>query len=678
MRTGSAVHPALRQLPLSRPAIGAAIASVCAAALVIAGADRAAGGPVPGAHVSAPAQLPAPDDAPRLTAALGGDAMAVAAAGDRAYASIGARLVPLDISDPTAPVVLGEGWLLAGMAKDIILHDGIAYVLTVQGIQRIDLSRPDVPCCRMVSGRFPAGFALQGNYLYVAPWYFGDATSLTVIDLRDPLAPVEAGSAPIDAGCPGVAVGGGRLYLACPDDDYVRIFRLEDPIAPEPAGAIELGRPAVDVALVRDRLVVLRAGSLVVFDVSDTEAPVQLDELSADARKLAVDGDRVAILGNHRFAVVDARDPEALRYIGEIEFGQWIANGGWAVSGDRLVVGAQAQGVQLWTLGAGRSILRGGTVTTFQAGSVAVDRGAAYAADGQRLFVLDRSSPSRLEVRSELLLPAPALDLAAEDGRVYALTEAEEGQALIAVDALDPARPAIVGRIERLDPGRRLDMLANHVLGISGGKSGLQVVDVQDPRRLQLIGRLGDAGWVTARRGAGGFAFVADEDFGLRVLSLADPRAPEHIGDLAINRIGDLDVDGDRLYVVGAAVPADSSLRVLRVDVSDPSRPRRIGTWNPWPGFQPSDLGRLEAEQGRVYTQADWYYTLLTSVAMLRDGAQVGVVPMMIQGHTDMDAIDDLLYVSNSAGGLLAIHLPDGKPRSALDSAVLLPFVLRP
>ena len=676
--------------------IGAVVAAAFAVALV-------ADGPILTAHPAEPAAPLVEDDLPRLTAALGGDAGAVAASGNRAYVSIGSRLVVLDITDASHAVQLGPGWLLGAMAEDIVLHQGAAYVRHQGGIQRIDLSAPDEPRCRMMPVAYQDSIALEGDTLYaVSVDAVPSRTTVTVLDLRDPLAPTVARTIPLETPCWHVAAGGGRLYLACPAENEIRAFALDEPAAPRPVDSIPIGARPTRIAVVDDRLWVVWTTSctpsncygLRVFDLSDPAAPRPLGEVALSGpTSFAASGRRVAVTVADGVRLVEVSGVEPPRVLDEVYFSIYIPLRAIALAGDRLLVSTGPLGLELFAVSGTGLALRYDAMRTIQVTSVAVGRHVVYAAVAERVLVLDRSSPARLERRSEVVLPASVRALEAEDGWIYALTKSDVGSRVVVVDARQPDAPAVVAELA-LAGGSQLALVADHVLGVTGPSVDLELVDVRDPARPRPIGRFGEDDWTVARRGEGGFAYVADASFGVRVLNLADPSAPVVVAGLAVEEISHLDVDGDRLYVVGlpdaslasvppasAPPPPPSQQRVLVLDVSDPLRPRRIGRVMP---AAPSvaGLAGLAATQGRVCVHYTWYPRAFderrASLAVLRNGGQVGSVPLSASDPTDMVAIDGMLYLANGGGGLMAIQLPGPAgspiPTPAHGKGTYLPF----
>src|SRR5512135_993571 len=64
----------------------------------------------------------------RLVGQIGGTSYSVAVAGNRAFLSVGPRLVILDVTQPAAPVVLGQTAPLPNVIQGVTLSGTYAYV----------------------------------------------------------------------------------------------------------------------------------------------------------------------------------------------------------------------------------------------------------------------------------------------------------------------------------------------------------------------------------------------------------------------------------------------------------------------------------------------------------------------------------------------------------------------
>jgi hypothetical protein len=189
-----------------------------------------------------------------------------------AYMHGGPHLPAVDVSDPSAPTLIGWGW--GAIPYDVAIQDGLAYVTDAwdSGLKIYDVTDPHI-------GGFIGGFlgeiwgtggrktAVDGAYAYGVGRY--PFTGMTVIDVSDPTAPTAMGNFATQEYPYDIAVANGIAYL--PDVDQIHIVDVSDPAAPIEIGSIP---GSGYVALVGDFL--YANNPLRVIDVSDPRNPVVL------------------------------------------------------------------------------------------------------------------------------------------------------------------------------------------------------------------------------------------------------------------------------------------------------------------------------------------------------------------------------------------------------------------
>ncbi len=183
------------------------------------------------------------------------------------YGAIGV----LDVSEPTAPQILGETqgrW----RALEIDAQGNYAYVVhEEEGLSIIDVSVPTAP---MEISNIPAGshdVDVRGDYAYVAQYYYG----LEIVDVSDPTSPVAVGGYQPDNWSWGVAVAGNYAYLANGARGLC-IVDVSDPADPFPVGLCDTPGHARKVAVQGQYAYVADdAAGIRVIDVSVPSAPVE-------------------------------------------------------------------------------------------------------------------------------------------------------------------------------------------------------------------------------------------------------------------------------------------------------------------------------------------------------------------------------------------------------------------
>ncbi len=146
--------------------------------------------------------------------------------GSTAYVACGdSGLQIVDVSDPLKPPALG-GLDTEGSARDVVVSAGIAYVADGSaGLQIIDVSDPSAPA---LLGWYATddgvGLAVSGGVAFVQT----NMEGLRVIDVTDPAAPAFLGSHGTGGDAVGVAVSGSVVYVAG-GDAGLQILDMTDP-----------------------------------------------------------------------------------------------------------------------------------------------------------------------------------------------------------------------------------------------------------------------------------------------------------------------------------------------------------------------------------------------------------------------------------------------------------------
>jgi len=276
------------------------------------------------------------------------------------YSGTGA-LKAIDVSDPSAPVTLGE-INTADAALDVEIEGDLAYVAAGRdGLRVFDVSTPGAP--------FSAGgLALPGSTAKLkvigATAYVidqGIATKaprkLRIIDASQPANPVELGALEfpqvshflISCENPDIAVIDKLAYVVCRD---LYVVDVSNPVQPVLISTTLMGYDYGESIYVTGDLAYIGGdlqSSLSVFDISDPTLPTEVGSVEGGGRALRVEDGLMYGAGNYGLAVNDLTDPLRLALSGGYPSdrrswrGLAIANG--------LVYGATTRGLQIVDLG---------------------------------------------------------------------------------------------------------------------------------------------------------------------------------------------------------------------------------------------------------------------------------------------------------------------------------------
>jgi hypothetical protein len=563
-----------------RAARGKRLTRTAAVLVVIA---LLAGGVVPLSRAS-PAQ-------PRAVKALafeslgdfGGSYTGVVVEGQLAFASRGARLQVLDVTDPAAPVEAGLSDALPAPAAVAAVGQGRAYLVervrtAAENDQHdvlhvVDVSHPSAPRVRG-SLRLPKDtlgtVAVDGDVAYCA----SGKAAITVVDVTDAGMPALLAVAELGMAVHDLEMYRGYLLAAVaggPAGDGLLVLDLADPGAPRVAGRLEAGS-ARHVEVLGDTALLEGGGRLTSIDLADPTSPRILGVVDVPDRAsrrgvaaLAVTPQQAfaleaprAVRDTWRLHVVDVSDPGAMTLLGT----QAAWGGAIAAAGDMVLAANGAIGLRTLAaaqMGSGSPIAEMHRVPTIgNPTGVAIAGDHAYAVDSDtELWVLDISDPAAPVAvgRTEFVAPhLGALDnawsgaITVADGHAYALRRAGHFQTggLHVFDVRDPAGPRQVGvwdpwLAQRDDPEFpemwdlqpwSAPVLEGDRIWVSGNPwlVGLDVVDPAAPRYGTHYhpppGMRLDAWNAMGVQVKGATAWLAALEDGVVAVDLSDPRKP--------------------------------------------------------------------------------------------------------------------------------------------------------
>ncbi len=229
-----------------------------------------------------------------------------------AFSFAPAILSIFDVSDPAAPALVAtvEG---AGPTEDIQVVGSIAYVTSAQkGLIPIDVSDPLAP---MMLGRFSPEFGvsavtIESNLAYLGPLF-------AIADVSTPETPVVTKSFDAAVGWD-LAFGGDHIVYYASADGFF-ILDVSDPLAPVELAS--LGRDSRGVEVDGDTVYLLESSSLHVIDASDPSTPSILGTIGLWQSFAYADGYAYLVTSpfvNGRLDVVDVSDPTAMSVVGEL------------------------------------------------------------------------------------------------------------------------------------------------------------------------------------------------------------------------------------------------------------------------------------------------------------------------------------------------------------------------
>jgi len=589
-----------------------------------------------------------------------GPCQAVARSGDYAYFSSGPVLMIADVSDPTAPIVLGELELPADI-QDIEESNGYAHLACgFQGYWIVDVTDPTAP---VVAGSYalslwPVGLALSGDLVFIAN--VASQESLVILDVSDPASIIRLGSISGLVSVSDVMVAGGYAYLVGYGDglkvvdvadpsqpeligesdpnpsvgvfvqgDYVytvdlewspdvglRVFDVSDPAHPTQVGFVE--HPGLMDVWVAGSLAYVSAGYyLKVFDVVDPTSPVLIGSLEADAMKLSMAGQYVyASAFEHGLRVFDVVDPTLPIEVSAVETPGYTKS--IAAAGPLVFADGGDEGVRVFDATNPTSPIEIATTGGPNgAWDLAVSGSFLYVATGSRFEVFDIAEPSSpVKISS---LNNHAMGIAVKGDYAYVAASPYSSGSLIVIDISNPHSPVTLGSAALPEGARTVAVEAGHAY-VTTLNDGLRVVDVSVPADPVVVGHFSASG-VTDVAVEHGSAFVCSSG-GLRIVDVTNPALPVQVGLYSEGSSAEsVGVSGRYAYV---GVDGWASAGVHVIDISDPSEPFLVGLLGPADKAGMAEQIRVVGD--RVYTAhstGGWSITLGCH-ALFVDGFESG------------------------------------------------------
>jgi len=604
-------------------------------------------------------------DCPELVGRLPyGAVSTVAVSGDYAYFNSGDTLKVADVSDPSAPHVVGYV-VLPGSAQDVAVSGSHAYVAALYaGLRVIDVSNPAAPVevgFVDTPGR-ANGVAVAGGYAYVV-----GESGLRVIDVSTPSAPVEVGFLDTPGVFWDVAVSGGYAYVAAWGDG-LRVIDVSTPSAPVEVGFVDTPGAAWGVAVSGDYAHVVWGdsnfpnspeGGLAVVDVSTPSAPVVVgfvDTLGvafgvavADRHAYVAWRDGVSEEGGLR--VIDVSTPAAPFEVGFVDTLPSAEN--VAVSGSNAYVAAGGAGLRVIDVSTPSAPFEVGVLDAAGPSAVAVSGSYAYVAWGGwepwegGLRVIDVSVPSTPVEVAFIDTPRQAHGVAVSGSYAYVAwgwVATQEG-GLRVIDVSTPSAPVEVGSIDTPDQanGVAVDGGYAYVAYVVNNPyhGGLRVIDVSTPSAPVEVGSIDTPVQANGVAVDGGYAYVVTGDpfwglGSLRVIDVSVPSAPVEVG--FVDTPGDahgVAVAGGYAYVVGEGLTV--------IDVSAPSVPVKVG----WLRLRlPNDV---EVSDGHAYVADGGAGLFVIDVRAPSAPVEVGVSETP-DGADGVSVSDGHVFLAGGAG----------------------------
>jgi hypothetical protein len=440
--------------------------------------------------------------------------------GNYAYLSTSSSLDILDISNPTAPTLIGSysyGW-----TGNVEIVGNYAYISSYYLLEILDISNPAAPTLvsSTVTGSSAGDIEIIGNYAYAGTEIF---------DISNPVTPVLKGT--FD-GSNDIEVVGNTAYLTV-GSSGVQILDITNPITPTLKSHYAIpSEAAINVQVVGNYAYVADGRSgLQIVDISNPSAPITKGTYDTPY-DTPYDTTNVQIVGNYAY-VVDYNS--GLQIIDISNPSNPTLKGSYGIFASYIKV----------------------------VGNYAYLYGSNNNVEG--LLILDISDPSTPTLKGSYnnSVSITALEVVGN----YAYTISPFGFLSI-IDISDPTIPVLKGSSAGVSGSARDVVVVGNYAYVADWMAGLKIIDISNPDAPTLKGTYDTPSAAAGVKVVGNYAYVADYESGLQIIDISNPASPTWQGsyDTSDYAYG-VDVVGNYAYV------ADERGGVKIIDVSEFTNP---------------------------------------------------------------------------------------------------------
>lgn len=487
-----------------------------------------------------------------------------------------------------------------GSARGIHIEGNIAYVADgTRGVQIFDISNPLAPSLLYTydTEGFTYQVQVEGNYAYLADWEAG----LKVLDVSFPDSPALVGVVLTDDAHLGIEVHGDHAYVA-DGAGGLRIYDVSEPWSPDITAIVDVGAGSRVTVSGEHAYLAAQALGVLVFDVSDPEAPVQVG--SYDTPGAASD---VVVAGN-------------LAYVADNDGGLQILD----------------------VTDPANPTLTGALVLSGETRGLMVDGDIAYLASGPNdLRIIDVTDPTAPALLTQVSHPGACYDMAMNGEHLLVVAQTA---GLLTMQGAEWVEPRYDDRTDIT--GTATDIVVDGDLAFAtSDMAGFWSLSLADPTHVEYRHFTSTPSTAMCLDLAGDYLYVGTASHGLRVYDVSDPDNPVYAGQQTSVSAVDLQVQGNRAYLL-------ESTRLTVLTLDNPTVPA-IMNWTNITVPVALDV------------QGDVAYVATSLGGLVSVDVQDGWTPQILQtlpigaGPRDLEVQGDMAYVAGGPNGLLLVDVSD-------------------
>jgi len=499
---------------------------------------------------------------------------------DRLYIAGDQQLSIVDISQPTAPKIMGQYTTRVAITTIDALANGFAVLLlannTLLVLNTVVANKPRLLSSTELDGISHA-LSMSESRIYLA---MGDA-GVTVLNSSDPTAITTLYQYITTGAAVDIKQHDGTLYVATTGG--ITLFDIKTPDRFVWLGSHQKVGHATHIDVAGEKVMVLNDDNqLALLDVGMPNMPsiiATYNEPQQTQRPLtafAQHGKRLFAISPHELLEYDFATPPPQVSNEGLDFGQGVNFGGQRrgfIRDDILYVADWFSGIHLYDISAPhRPVLLSSLKTKGSPKGIVVRDDYAYVADDDHgLLIVDISDANQPKRVSTLQTPGLAYIPQLQGDLLY-LASHRGGFQII--DISEATKPKLISSVNT--PGKAWGIQVNDKLTfIADDEAGLLIFDTSQPAAPKQIGQFMPGGAAEDVLIDGKYAFVSFFDNGVYIVDISDPANPAAISHVPTpgNARG-IERKGNHLYI------ADWLAGIQVIDISEPMQPRIVGSFD--------------------------------------------------------------------------------------------------
>lgn len=571
---------------------------------------------------------------PMLKNSFGGSILAMVEVNSYLYASYGATIATIDISNFNNPQIVSQSEAVSDTIVSVKNKENFVIAAAGKaGLVIYDISQPNNAKRVAQAADYPANLlVVEGNYAYVAvsAQWPENTGRLLIYNINNPRTPGLITNHQLNFVPVTLSIKDGIAYIGS-GSKQIEIIDFTNPQQPVSHSKIEQLEYVDQLAVVNSTLyVVSRYGKSYIYDVSDLKTPKAVGTLSMALYNAVFANNLLYTFSYYGWQVYRLTDPLnpklVLNYNGLYKASQmvnleipsafvfkthlYITNSNNQFISFELT--AEQQPIQvgiaqlpiqgrsgfaienrrIWNVNAGKlqvfdlnktalgEPISSGSIRTDFSPLVYLQGTHAYLAGWSSLSIVDRSNLSALKPQGVYTTSAFIFDTVIVEPRAYLLTYAPS---IEIVDLSNPDKPILLAS-HSISATIGMDAVGN-TLYLAKAHQGLQIIDATSPRNLKTLSTvIFPAAFSSATANdvhvAGNYAYVGTSN-AFYILDVKNPVSPTIMGRLDIPITKILTIHNS-LVAAYSAGDSNSPYPTILINVADPTVPfivTRLALW---------------------------------------------------------------------------------------------------